>query len=147
VSGTGRGVAVAAATTCAAVILTFGSGCANGPKLHVSGTGAPKAGQGSASASAQPAADGVQQIVIDTLDGEHFKPDVVFAHPGKLRITITNLSVLPHNFEVPTLGVRSETIFAGHSTTVTFDVATAGSYSFDCGFHQHDGMTGQLIVS
>ncbi|MDQ1465525.1 MAG: hypothetical protein QOC73_2466 [Actinomycetota bacterium] len=145
-----RVVAVAVATTCAAVLLTFVSGCANGPKLHVSGTGAPKAGgpgQRSASATAQPAADGVQQIVIDTLDSEHFKPDVVFAHPGKLRITISNPSVLPHNFEVPALGVRSETIFAGHSTTVTFDVAAAGSYSFDCGFHQHDGMTGQLIVS
>ena len=146
-SSSRRAVAVAVATTCAAVMLVFVSGCANGPKLHVSGTGAPRAGQGSASATAQPAADGVQQIVIDTLDGEHFKPDVVFAHPGKLRITITNPSVLPHNFEVPALGVRSETIFAGHSTTVTFDVAAAGSYSFDCGFHQHDGMTGQLIVS
>jgi plastocyanin len=123
------------------------SGCANGAKLHVSGTGAPKAGGVSASATAQPAADGVQQIVIETVDGEHFRPDVVFARPGKLRITITNPSVLPHTFEVPTLGVRSETIFAGKTTIVTLDIPATGAYPFDCGFHQHDGMTGQLIVS
>jgi len=121
--------------------------CANGPKLHVSGTGAPKAGGASASATAQPAADGVQQIVIETIDGEHFRPDVVFARAGKLRITITNPSVLPHTFEVPTLGVRSETIFAGKTTIVTLDLPAAGAYPFECGFHKHDGMTGQLIVS
>ena len=114
--------------------------------LHVSGTGAPRADQASASATAQPAADGVQQIVIDTLDDGHFKPDVVFAKPGKLRVTITNPSVLPQDFEVPSLDVHSETIFAGKSTTVTFDVTT-GVFTFDCHFQEHEGMTGQLIVS
>lgn len=128
----------------AIVLLT---GCEPGNKLHVSGTGAPKADQASASATAQPASDGVQQIVLDTLDGEHFKPDVVFAHVGQLRVTITNPSVLPQDFEVPSLGVHSETIFAGKSTTVTLDLKTAGVYTFDCHFHEHDGMTGQLIVS
>jgi plastocyanin len=123
------------------------AGCTSGTKLRVSGTGAPKAGQASASATAQPAADGVQQIVLDAVDGEHFKPDVVFAHPGKLRVTITNQSVVPHNFEVPTLNVKSETIFAGKSTTVTLDLSATGVYTFVCGFHEHDGMTGQLIVS
>jgi plastocyanin len=123
------------------------AGCTSGTKLRVSGTGAPKAGQASASATAQPAADGVQQIVIDAVDGEHFKPDVVFAHPGKLRVTITNQSVLPHNFQVPTLDVKSQTIFAGKSTTVTLDLSETGVYNFVCGFHEHDGMTGQLIVS
>jgi plastocyanin len=130
----------------AAMLLTV-AGCTPGTKLHVSGTGAPKAGQPSASATAQPAADGVQQIVLDAVDGERFKPDVVFAHPGKLQVTITNQSVVPHNFQVPSLNVKSETIFAGRSTTVTLDLPATGVYSFDCGFHEHDGMTGQLIVS
>jgi plastocyanin len=132
------------ATTALAVTV---SGCTSGTKMRVSGTGAPRADQASASATAQPAADGVQQIVLDAIDGEHFRPDVVFAHPGKLRVTITNQSVVPHNFEVPTLNVKSETIFAGRSTTVTLDLSSTGLYSFDCGFHAHDGMTGQLIVS
>jgi plastocyanin len=123
------------------------TGCEPGSKLHVSGTGAPKADQASASATAQPAGDGVQQIVLDTLDGEHFRPDVVFAHVGQLRVTITNPSVLPQDFEVPSLGVHSETIFAGKSTTVMLDLKAAGVYTFDCHFHAHDGMTGQLIVS
>ena len=135
------------AAAMAGIVLMLAAGCANGAKLHVSGTGAPKAGDASASATAEPAADGVQQVVIETLDGEHFKPDVVFARPGKLRITITNPSVLPHNFEIPVLQVRSETIFAGKSTTVTVDIPASGVYSFDCGFHQHDGMTGQLIAT
>jgi len=124
------------------------AGCsANTTTRHVSGTGAPKPDQASASATAQAAADGVQQIVIDTLDDNHFKPDVVYAKPGQLRVTITNPSVVPQDFEVPSLGVHSETIFAGHSTTVTFNVPAAGVYSFDCHFQEHEGMTGQLIVS
>jgi plastocyanin len=150
VSSNRRVVAVAVATTCAAVLLTFVSGCANGPKLHVSGTGAPKAagpGQRSASATAQPAADGVQQIVINTTDDDRFKPDVVFAHPGTLRITITNPSLLPHSFILPTLSVQSETIFAGKSVVVTVELKDTGSYPFECGFHKHQGMVGQLIVS
>ena len=128
-------------------LLVAVGGCTPGNKVHVSGTGAPKAGEPSASATAQPAADGVQQIVLDAVDGEHFKPDVVFAHPGELRVTITNQSVIPHDFEVPSLNVKSETIFAGKSTTVTLNLSATGVYDFVCGFHEHDGMTGQLIVS
>src|SRR5450432_476905 len=124
------------------------AGCsANSTTLHVSGTGAPKPDQATASATAQPAADGVQQIVIDTLDDGHFKPDVIYAKPGQLRVTITNPSVLPQDFEVPSLNVHSETIFAGRSATVTLDLKAAGVYTFDCHFHEHDGMTGQLMVT
>ena len=90
---------------------------------------------------------GVQQIVIDAVDGEHFTPDTVYAHTGKLRVTITNQSVLPHNFTVPSLGVQSQTIFAGRSMSVSVDLKASGVYPFLCTFHQHDGMTGQLIVA
>ena len=127
--------------------LTIAGCAANNTTLHVSGTGAPKPDQATAPATAQPAADGVQQIVIDTLDDGHFKPDVIYAKPGQLRVTITNPSVVPQDFEVPSLNVHSETIFAGHSTTVTFNVPAAGVYTFDCHFEEHEGMTGQLIVS
>jgi len=124
------------------------SGCGTpGTKLHVSGTGTARPGQASASATAQPAADGVQQIVIDAVDGEHFTPDTVYAHTSKLRVTITNQSVLPHNFTVPSLGVQSQTIFAGRSLSVSVELKASGLYPFLCTFHQHDGMTGQLIVT
>jgi plastocyanin len=115
--------------------------------LHVSGTGAPKAVQASASASASAGADGVQQITIATNDDDHFVPDAIYAHTGQLRITITNPSVSPQEFEVPTLGVHSETIFAGQSLTLTITIPSSGVYAFDCIFHEHDGMTGQLIIS
>jgi plastocyanin len=150
-SNAGRGrpnlLLTASALVSALVLMAACAGCAGGGKVHVSGTGAPKAGVPSASASAQPAADGVQQIVIDTTDDDRFKPDVVFAHPGKLRITITNPSLLPHSFILPTLSVQSETIFAGKSVVVTVDLKDTGSYPFECGFHKHQGMVGQLIVS
>jgi len=130
------------------VVAAVVAGCGTpGTKLHVSGTGSARPGAATESATAQPAADGVQQVVIDAVDGEHFKPDAIYAHTGKLRVTITNVSVLPHNFTVPSLGVQSETIFAGHSVTVSLDLTSSGVYPFLCTFHQHDGMTGQLIVS
>jgi plastocyanin len=136
---------VAVLTVVTAVVV---AGCGTpGTKLHVSGTGTARPGEASASATAQPAADGVQQIVIDAVDGEHFKPDAIYARTGKLRVTITNESVLPHNFTVPSLGVQSATIFAGHSISVSLDLKSGGVYPFLCTFHQHDGMTGQLIVT
>jgi len=129
-------------------LLTGVVGCsAGGSRTHVSGTGAAVAAQPSATATAQPAADGVQQVVIDTTDDNRFTPDVVFAHPGKLRITVTNPSVFPVDLAIPSLDVRSITIFSGNSAVVTVDLPSAGSYPFVCTFHAHDGMTGSLVVT
>ena len=146
-SSAGRMRVVLAAPVVAALVVTLGACTPGGSRAHVSGTGPAVAGEPSVSATAQPAADGVQQVVIDTTDDNHFRPDAVFAHPGKLRITITNPSVVPVDFAIPTLGVASTTIFSGNSATVTVDVAAAGSYPFVCTFHAHEGMTGSLVVS
>jgi len=143
--GSVAGLAVMAARVGVAAVVVAGCGTP-GTKLHVSGTGAARPGATTASATAQAAADGVQQIVIDAVDGERFTPDTIYAHTGKLRITITNDSVVPHNFTVPDLGVASQTIFAGRSVSVSLDLKSSGVYPFLCTFHQHDGMTGQLIV-
>jgi plastocyanin len=124
------------------------AGCTqSGSRAHVSGTGAAVAAQPSATATAQPAADGVQQVVIDATDEFHFKPDTVLARPGKLRITLTNPSVFPVDLAIPTLGVHSTTVFAGKSSVIEVTISAAGDYSFVCTFHEHDGMTGTLIVS
>jgi len=138
--------------TCALVsCLLAGSllaGCSRtGSHVHVSGTGPAVSGAPSATATARPAADGVQQVVVDATDDNHFKPDVVLARVGKLRITVTNPSVFPVDLSFPTLGVNSTTIFTGKSTVVTVDVPAAGSYPFVCTFHEHEGMTGSLVVS
>lgn len=140
------GAVTAGAVSMVAVLIVSLAGCTNA-RQHASGTAGAQAGVPSASATAQPAADGVQQVVIDTTNDDRFKPDVVYAHPGKVRITITNTSVLPHDFAIPTLGVSSSTVFAGDSATVTVDVTQAGVYPFVCTFHQHQGMDGELIVS
>jgi len=124
------------------------AGCdQTGSRAHVSGTGAAVAGQPTATATAQPAADGVQQVVIDATDEFHFRPDTVLAHPGKLRITLTNPSVFPADLTIPTLGVHSDTVFAGKSAVIEVTIPAAGDYSFVCTFHAHDGMTGTLVVS
>jgi plastocyanin len=129
----------------AGVLLT--GGCTRTGSQHVPGSGAVVAGQATATATARPAADGVQQVVVDATDDNRFKPDVVLAHPGKLRITVTNPSAVPVDFAVPALGVHSATIFSGQTATVNVDVTAVGSYQFVCTFHEHDGMVGDLVVS
>ena len=127
-------------------VVAVTAGCTRTGSQHVPGRGAVVAGQPSATATAQPAADGVQQVVIDTTDDNHFKPDAILAKTGKLRITVTNPSPFPVDLEIPSLGVHSTTIFAGNSTTVMVDIPGPGSYPFDCSFHAHQGMTGELTV-
>lgn len=146
--------AAAAALPAAALVVALALGAAvvagcsrTGSQAHVSGTGPAVTGDPSATATARPAADGVQQVVVDATDDNHFKPDVVLAHVGKLRVTVTNPSVFPVDLSFPTLGVHSTTIFTGNSAVVTVDVTAAGSYPFVCTFHEHDGMTGSLVVS
>jgi plastocyanin len=128
--------------------LLFVSGCGvGGARVHVSGTGAPRPAQPSATATAEPAADGVQQVVVTATDDNHFSPDVIDAHIGEIRITVSNPTVLPQDFAVPSLGVHSPTIFAGNTATVLVDAKTAGSYPFVCTFEEHNGMDGRLVVS
>jgi plastocyanin len=142
-----RRVPVAVAGIAGALAVTLGGCAVSGTHVHVSGTGAAVAAVPSATATARPAADGVQQVLIDATDDSHFKPDVVLAHPGKLRITLTNASLYPQDLSIPTLGVHSATVFAGNSATITFTIPAAGSYPFVCTFLQHQGMTGELVVS
>jgi plastocyanin len=139
-------VKLALGVLAAVCVAAVSAGCTRTGSQHVPGRGAAVAGQPTATATAQPAADGVQQVVIDTTDDNHFKPDAILAKPGKLRITVTNPSAFPVDLEIPSLSVHSTTIFAGNSTTVTVDIPSAGSYPFDCSFHESEGMTGELVV-
>jgi plastocyanin len=133
---------------CVVAIAVVGAlaGCSNN-RPHVSGTGPPRAPSPSATATAEPAADGVQQVVVTATDDNHFSPDVIDVSVGEVRITISNPTVLPQDFAVPALGVHSPTIFSGNSVTVTVDATTAGSFPFVCTFEEHNGMVGTLVVS
>jgi plastocyanin len=131
-----------------AVMVMVGAlaGCSNN-RPHVSGTGPPRAASPSATATAEPASDGIQQVLVTATDDNHFSPDVIDVQPGKIRITISNPTVLPQDFAVPALGVHSPTISAGNSVTVVVNATTAGSFPFVCTFEEHNGMVGTLVVS
>jgi plastocyanin len=124
------------------------AGCqAGGTHIHVSGTNEAVVAPASATATAGYAADGTQQVVITATNNNTFEPDVIFARPGTLRVTVSNPSVFPIDLTVPSLNVRSTTIFAGRTAVVTFDIPTPGQYQFQSSFHAHDGMTGTLVVN
>jgi plastocyanin len=136
---------IAAVAFAAALVL---EGCsATGARAHVSGTGAPRVAAPTATATAEPAADGVQQVVVKATDDNHFSPDVIYARVGTIRITVLNPTVLPQDFAVPSLGVASPTIFAGNSATVVINATSPGSYPYVCTFEEHNGMDGTLVVS
>lgn len=69
--------------------------------------------------------------------------------PANVDVTITlpNNGVAVHNFHVDELGIQSEDVPGGGSTTVTIN-APAGTYEFYCAVpgHREAGMTGTLIV-
>lgn len=137
-----------AAGLAALVSLMALAGCgAGGTRIHVSGTNKAVAAPASATATAGYAADGAQQVVITATNNNTFEPDVVFAHPGTLRLTVSNPSVFPIDLTVPSLNVRSTTIFAGRTAVVSIDIPAPGQYQFQSSFHAHDGMTGMLVVS
>jgi nitrite reductase (NO-forming) len=60
-------------------------------------------------------------------------------------ITLVNNGALEHNFVIDALGVQSDTVSAGGTTTVTIN-AEAGDYEFYCGVpgHKEAGMVGTL---
>jgi len=62
-------------------------------------------------------------------------------------IIFTNTGVLPHNFTVEELGIRTSDLATGASETVTIN-APAGTYKFICSVpgHADAGMVGTLIV-
>lgn len=62
-------------------------------------------------------------------------------------ITITNTGALQHDFVVDALGIKSELLNSGESTTVTINAAP-GAYEYYCSVpgHREAGMVGTLTV-
>jgi len=63
------------------------------------------------------------------------------------QIIFTNTGVLPHNFTIDELGIKTSDLASGASETVTIN-APAGTYQFYCAIpgHKDAGMIGKLIV-
>lgn len=78
-----------------------------------------------------------------------FTPSTITAKAGEpVMVTFKNNGTYPHNFTIAELGVHSETIQPGQTTTVTFTPTKAGSYTYECTVpgHADRGMKGTLTV-
>jgi plastocyanin len=105
----------------------------------------------SGTAAAASAAPATSVIKISALaSGLKYNTKVLRAHPGKIKIVFTNLSMLQHNVRIESgekeLG-GTKTI--GKGTTTATVTLKKGTYNFYCSVpgHEDAGMKGKLIVS
>jgi len=122
------------------------SGCGNSTGSEAAASHAAASARGTAT----PAADGVQEVVIDTTDAFRFAPATIAARVGRLRIVLVDDGNYPHNISFPSLHKTSATVSGTPSEqkkvfTVTFD--QPGTYDFVCTYHSSAGMKGRVVVS
>lgn len=129
-----------------AVLAGCGDGGAGGPAA-ASATPGPGVG------TVTTAADGVQEITLQTQDDYVFTSDTFTVDPGKVRLTVVNVAKdLTHNFRfTPDAGpaaIESEIplLTAGQEVTVEFEVAEPGDYPFECSFHVQLDQVGTMTV-
>ena len=120
--------------------------------------GGPAAGQASPTAgpgvgTVTTAADGVQEITLQTQDDYVFTPDEFTVDPGTVRLTVVNVAEdLTHNFRFrPDQGpaeIESEIplLTAGQEVTLEFEVTEPGDYPFECSFHIQLDQVGTMTV-
>ena len=84
---------------------------------------------------------------IEMIDIAFEPKDVTIAANTDVTITLPNNGVAVHNFTSDDLGVRSEDVPGGGSTTVTIN-AQPGTYTFYCSVpgHKEAGMQGTITV-
>ena len=143
-----------AASLAAAVVIPL-AGCGGG---EAAGSGS---GSGSdAAPSTAPgvgvvttAADGVQEITLQTQDDYVFLPATFTVDPGTVRLTVTNVAEeMTHNLEFDE-GEGPEPIEEGISLlapgdekTIEFTVTVPGDHPFTCTFHTQLGQVGTMTV-
>jgi plastocyanin len=99
------------------------------------------------------AADGVQEVTLQTQDDYTFVPDRFTVAPGKVRLTLVNAAEqMTHNLEFD--GDGPEPIDAGidflgpgQEETIEFEVTVPGDQPFTCTFHAQLGQTGTMTVA
>jgi plastocyanin len=100
------------------------------------------------------AADGVQEVTLQTQDDYVFTPDHFTVKPGQVRLTVRNVATqLTHNFRFTpgggpeAIGADIPLLAPGDSKTVAFTVTATGDYGFECSFHTQLGQVGTMTVS
>jgi len=99
-----------------------------------------------ASPSASPVA-GEADVTVTMVDIAFEPNEFTIAADTDVVVFLLNDGALEHNFVIDELGVASETVPGGGSTTVTIN-APAGTYEYYCSIpgHREAGMVGTLTV-
>jgi plastocyanin len=99
------------------------------------------------------AADGVQEVTLQTQDDYVFTPDNFTVEPGPVRLTVVNVAEqLTHNFRfTPDEGPRPieaeiSLLAPGQEATIDFTVEEPGEYPFECSFHVQLNQVGTMTV-
>jgi plastocyanin len=99
------------------------------------------------------AADGVQEITLQTQDDYVFTPDTFTVEPGTVRLTVVNVAKdMTHNFRFTPdagpapIGAEVDLLTAGQEVTIEFEVTEPGDYPFECTFHIQLNQVGTMTV-
>lgn len=100
------------------------------------------------------AADGVQEVTVQTRDDYEFYPDRFTVEPGRVRLTVVNAAdQMTHNLEytdeeLPApIDAGIPFLAPGQEETIEFEVTVPGEYPFACTFHLQLGQVGTMTVS
>ena len=124
------------------------AGCGGEPE-------APQAAQsaGPGVGTVTTAADGVQEITLQTQDDYVFTPDTFTVEPGTVRLTVVNAAKdMTHNFRFTPdagpapIGAEIDLLTAGQEVTIEFEVTEPGDYPFQCSFHLQLNQVGTMTV-
>ena len=100
------------------------------------------------------AADGVQEITLQTQDDYVFTPDAFTVAPGPVRLTVVNVAEqTTHNFRFTPddgpapIGEEIPLLTPGETSTIEFTAIATGDYGFECSFHTQLQQFGTMTVS
>jgi plastocyanin len=136
----------------AAVVLLAGCGGGGGEDApDTAAAPSPRPGVGVVTT----AADGVQEITIQTQDDYTFVPDAFTVAPGTVRLTLVNVAEqMTHNLEFDDdegpepIDVGIDFLApGGQEATIEFEVTAEGDHPFTCTFHTQLGQNGVMTVS
>jgi plastocyanin len=132
------------------VVLTALSGCNNSEPALPEATRTAGGDVGAVST----AADGFQEITLETGDDYVFTPDTFTVAPGQVRLTVRNTAdQLTHNFLFTAgkgpadIAEQIPVLAPGETKTIEFSVTAPGDYPFECSFHAALGQVGTMTVS
>lgn len=140
-----------AAAFAAAVVLVAGCGGAEGSGTGPGPDAAPSTAPGVGVVTT--AADGVQEITLQTQDDYVFLPAAFTVDPGTVRLTVTNVAEeMTHNLEFvegegpEPIDEGISLLAPGEEKTIEFTVTVPGDHPFTCTFHTQLGQVGTMTV-